>query len=115
MGLPDPWVNPFPSAPGWTWDVPSGGFVADPSNGHCFTLGDQTDAMLLGWSWGMPFNLTYDALAAGAVASSGGAFYILVDQDMLNAASQAAPDGLDWALLQSDLDALGLTEPTAST
>jgi len=111
MGLPDAWVTPFPSAPGWTWDVPSGGFVSDPSNGHCFTLGDQSDAALQCWSWGMPFTLTYDALAAGAVEANGGDLYLLVDQDILNAVSQAAPDGLDWALLQSDIAALNLPVP----
>lgn len=100
MGLPDSWVNPFPSGPGWTWDA-NGSTQFDPNNGHCFTLGDQTDDALGCWSWGMPFTLTYDALAAGAVSGSGGALYVLVDRQILNAASLKAPDALDWAAVMA--------------
>jgi hypothetical protein len=103
MAITDAWLAPFPSSPNWTWDVPSGGYVPDPNNGHCFTLADQNDKALQGWSWAMPFTLTYDALAAGAVAATGGAIYIEADQEILDQASQAAPDGLDWACLQADL------------
>lgn len=106
MSLPDAWVSPMPSAPGWTWDVPAGGFVPDPSNGHCFTLGDQSDAALQCWSWGMPFTLTYDALAAGGNDGAGGALYVLVDSEILAAASQTAPDGLDWATLIKDFQTI---------
>ena len=101
MSLPDEWVEPFPSAPGWTWDVPaSGGW--DPNNGHCFTLGDQNDAELECWSWGMPFHLTYDALAEGCSAANGGALYFLLDYEIINRASLAAPDALDWMQLKKD-------------
>ena len=109
MALPDAWLSPFPSSPGWTWDVPRGGFVPDPSNGHCFTLGDQNDAHLPCWSWGMPFILTYDALAAGCSSASGGALYIVVDAEILSAASQKAPDALDWAVLIADFNDAGGT------
>jgi hypothetical protein len=106
MGLPDAWVEPFPSGPGWTWKVVSGG--SDPNNGHCFTLGDQTDAELGIWSWGMPGFLDYDALAAYATV------YIEVDTDILSAAADAAPDGLDWACLMADFQDAGGTIVNAS-
>lgn len=106
MGLPDAWLDPFPSSPGWTWGVPSGGFVANPSNGHCFTLGDQNDKNLSCWSWAMPFTLTYDALAAGAVESGGGMLYFLLDAEILQQAAAQAPDGLDWACLQADFSSV---------
>ena len=102
MGLPDAWVNPFPQKPGWTWDVPAGGWASDPSNGHCFTLTDQSDASLGIMSWGMPATLTYDALAAGATQSGGGALYFLLDYEIVNRASLAAPDALDWEQLKKD-------------
>lgn len=101
MQLPDNWLNPFPSSPGWVWDAPNGVFVPDPNNGHCFSILDQTDKALIGGSWGMPFTLTYDALAAGCSAAGGGCFYILIDGDMLSRASAMVPDGLDWAAVQS--------------
>jgi hypothetical protein len=103
MAIPDALLNPFPSSAGWRWSVPAGGWIPNPANGHCFTLGDQEDGILRCWSWGMPFDLTYDALAAGAVASSGGALYIRLDAQILDAASQRAPDGLDWDALRADL------------
>lgn len=106
MGLPDVWIDPFPAAPGWTWDVPSGGFVPNPQNGHCFTLADQDETALECWSWAMRFTLTYDALAAGASDNNGGGLYVILDQEILDRVSQAAPDGLDWACLQKDFDSV---------
>jgi len=94
------WIDA--AAPGATWAVPPGGYVAVPSNGHCFTLADQTEHDLGIWSWAMPLRLTYDALAAATSAANGGALYIEVDADILAAASQSAPDALDWAALQAD-------------
>lgn len=114
MELPDAWITPFPSAPGWTWDVPPGGFRPNQSNGHCYTLGDQTETGLPCWSWGMPFILTYDALAAGCSSGNGGALYIIVDQEILNAVSKAAPDALDWAQLIADFNDAGGNAPAPS-
>ena len=107
MSLPDAWVTPMPGGPGWTWDVPTGGWKPDPNNGHCYTLLDQSDTALTCGSWAMPFTLTYDALAAGASDAGGGALYFLVDNDILMAASQRAPDGLDWATLIADFNDAG--------
>lgn len=106
MAIPDGLLNPFPSSPGWVWDVPTGGWVPDPNNGHCWTISGQTDRDVPMWSWAMSARLTYDALAAGAVASSGGALYIRLDAQILDAASQKAPDGLDWDALRADLSAI---------
>jgi len=109
MGLPDAWTNDMPSSPGWTWDVPTGGFVANPNSGHAFTLADQTEQNLRIWSWGMPGFLTYDALAAGATTAGGGGLYVELDEDTIIAGAQRAPDGLDWKALVTAFDAVGGT------
>jgi hypothetical protein len=117
MGLPEPWVAKMPSQSGWTWDVPRGGAPSgyfDPANGHCFSLYDYSTGnggtTLLGiGSWGMFGFLTPDALAAGAVASSGGMLYFVIDQQILSKAACVAPDGADWATIQSDFAAIGGT------
>ena len=105
--LPDSWLNS--AAPGSTWDFPKDGF--NPSNGHCFTLGDQGDATLAIWSWGRPLILTYDGLAACASGANGGAIYFLVDAEILAAASDAAPDALDWSAVQADFKSLQGPDP----
>ena len=111
MGLPDAWVASMPQASGWTWDVPAGGFVADPNNGHCFSLLDQTDAKLMIGSWGMFGSITYDALAAGGVPGGGGALYVELDEDVILASIQRAPDSLDWRALVTAFDGIGGAVP----
>ena len=112
MGLPDPWVASMPSQSGWTWSIPVGGAPSgyfDLNNGHCYTLLGQTQSSLPIGSWGMFGFLTPDALAAGAVASSGGMLYFVIDQQILSKAACVAPDGADWATIQSDFAAIGGT------
>jgi hypothetical protein len=110
MGLPDAWVSPFPASPGWTWDVAGD---SNPQNGHAFTLADQTDGDYYEcWSWAMPFMLTKAALQRYATTDGGGGLYVEVDRDILVAASQQAPDALDWTqLLQDFQDAGGTAAP----
>jgi hypothetical protein len=44
LSLPDAWINPMPSASGFTWSVAG---PPDPQNGHCFT-GDTKVSLLDG-------------------------------------------------------------------
>lgn len=100
--LPQSWIDS--AVPGATWGVPTDSF--NPNDGHCFTLGDQADANLSIWTWAMPLVLTYDGLAAATSSSNGGALYFRLSQEILNAASKACPDGLDWDTLIADANAL---------
>ena len=104
----DSWIQAV-QGPGFVWDVPSDGF--NPSNGHCFTLADFDQQSALIWAWGIQGRLTWAALAACTSTSNGGALYLVCDAEVLNAASQKAPDGLDWAALLDDFNSLGGTVP----
>jgi hypothetical protein len=105
--LPQSWIQQA-TGPGFVWDVPNDPFV--PSNGHCWTLADFDQTGLPVWSWGMPGRMTYDGLAAASSPINGGALYLVCDAETLNAASQLAPDGLDWAqVLVAFQDAGGTT------
>ena len=106
--LAQSWIDQA-SAPGFTWDVPPDGF--NPQDGHCFMLSDFDPQSALIWTWGMPARITWAALAACTSTANGGALYLVCDQEVLNAASQRAPDGLDWATLISDFNSLGGTVP----
>jgi hypothetical protein len=102
--LPEQWL--YSAAPGATWDVPAGGYKPAPENGHCYTLLDQDEQGLTITTWGRRMRQTYDALAACASSSNGGGLYVALDAQILNAAAQAAPDGLDWEALIADFNAL---------
>ena len=104
VDLPDAWVNPFPSGNGFTWDVKG---QSDPENGHCFIGTGYTPASVQIDTWGMLGNLTWAAVAAYAVARSGGALYTMLSPDQIAKAATKAPNGIDWATLVADFDALG--------
>lgn len=101
--LPDAWVQPMPSASGFTWDVAG---AADPSNGHCVMgAGYNSNGVTIG-TWAMTGLLTYDAIADYGSSSNGGAVYALITPDWLAQGQRAAPNGVDWDALTADLDAL---------
>lgn len=102
--LPDAWISPFPSGPGFTWDVAGD---PDPNNGHCFIgAGYDTSGVLID-TWGMIGKLTYAAVAKYAAAANGGQVYAILTPDQLAAGQTKAPNGIDWTALQSDLASLG--------
>jgi len=98
VGLPDAWINPFPQANGFVWDVGT----PDDQNGHCFiaTGYDATGVQID--TWGMLGTVTWAAMAGVDMQ-----LYALLSPDMLAKATQKAPTGLDWATLQADFGALG--------
>jgi hypothetical protein len=102
--LPDGWVNPMPSASGFTWDV-SGD--PDPNNGHCFVAVGYDPALVKILTWGMYGFITPAAISKYADASAGGELYAVISQEAINKASQLAPNGLNWAQLVTDFNDMG--------
>lgn len=102
--LPDQWVNPFPSGPGFVWDAAG---ASDPNNGHAVMacgygpLGVKID------TWGMLGTMTWAALAAYCVAPAGGELYVLLTLDQLARGQMRAPNGVAWADLIRDFDLIG--------
>lgn len=104
VGLPDAWVNPMPESPGFTWDVAGD---ADQNNGHCFpAFGYDSNGFTI-CTWAMLGTITNAAVSKYAAASSGGELWVVISQEQLNAATQKAPNGLDWTSLVNDFNALG--------
>jgi hypothetical protein len=110
LDLPDAWINPFPSASGFVWDVAG---APDPDNGHCPPGIDYNAQGIVISTWGMTGTMTWAALAQYCAASAGGELYAVFNEDTLNAATGLAPDGLDLAQMIADWNAMGgnLTPP----
>ena len=109
VDLPDAWVNPFPSADGFTWNVEGD---PDPENGHCiactdydFTHSNRHRFKIA--TWGMLGNLTPAALAKYFVPSADGGCYVVLSQESIIKGIDKAPNGLDWDQLQSDFALFG--------
>ncbi len=102
--LPDAWINPMPSAPGFTWDAAGD---PDPNNGHCVVgVGYNADGVVID-SWGMTGLVTNAAVSQYAGKAAGGELYTVVSQDGLNKATKKAPAGFDWSQLIADFDSMG--------
>jgi hypothetical protein len=101
--LPNAWVNPFPSANGFTWDVAG---PSNPNNGHAFCgVGYNANGVQI-CTWGMVGTITWKALEKYCASSSGGALYSMISTEILNSATQKSPTGLDWTTLQADFSLL---------
>ena len=110
--LPDAWVNPMPSAPGFTWDVAGS---PDPQNGHCVIAAGYNATGITISTWGMLGTMTWAALAEYASAQSNGQLFVAVSADMVAKGQTVAPNGVSWSALQADFIALGgqtITIPT---
>lgn len=106
--LPDAWVNPFPSGPGFTWGKAGS---ADPNNGHSICGVGYTSSGVTVCSWGLLGLLTDAAIAAYATSRSGGELYVLLTPDQLLKGQSKAPNGFAWADLIADFDRLGGNVP----
>jgi hypothetical protein len=108
MELPDAWVNPAPSASGFTWDVAG---AADPNNGHCVAgVGYDAEGVTIA-TWGMTGELTDAAVAQYASPASNGELYTAVSHDAISKITDKAPNGFDWSQLIADFDSIGGTVP----
>ncbi len=113
--LPDAWINPFPSAPGFTWGVAGS---TDPQNGHCVVgVGYDANGVQVS-TWGMIGTITWDAIAQYCTSNVGGGLYVMLTPDQLAKASDPttgkAPNGVSWGDLVADFDAMGghVPQPT---
>jgi hypothetical protein len=104
LELPDAWINPMPSEPGFIWDAQG---PPDPDNGHCVAgVGYTTQGVVID-TWGMTGTLTDSAIAQYGTPASNGEVYTVVSQDAIGQASQKAPNGFDWSQLIADFDSMG--------
>jgi hypothetical protein len=112
LELPDKWVNPEPTASGFTWDVAG---PPNPNNGHCVVGIGYTSKGVKICSWGMLGLLTDAAIAKYATKTGEGELYTVVSQEAINKATQKAPAGFDWSQLIADFDSMGgnVSEPSA--
>jgi hypothetical protein len=78
LELPDAWINPMPSEPGFVWNVAG---PSDPNNGHCVVgVGYTAEGVTID-SWGMTGLITNKAVEKYAVPDSAGELYTVVSQD----------------------------------
>jgi hypothetical protein len=104
VDLPAAWISPMPSASGFTWDV-AGDPV--PANGHCFCVVGYDPMGLLIDTWGLLGRLTYAAVAKYCSAAGGGDLYVALAPDQMAKGASLAPNGVAWADLIADFDAMG--------
>ncbi len=104
MALPEPWVAPFPSGPGFRWDV--AGAPVD-ANGHAVMATGFKPGIIDIDSWGMGGEITDAAVAKYCAASAGGGLYVMITPDQLLTGQAKAPNGISWVDLIADFDALG--------
>jgi hypothetical protein len=104
VGLPDAWINPFPSASGFTWGVHG---AADDQNGHAFLGVGYNAAGVQVDTWGLIGTVTWQAVAKYCAAGAGGQLFALLTPDMLATGASMAPNGFAWGDLVADFDAMG--------
>ena len=104
MELPENWVNPFPSGPGFVWDV-AGDPI--PENGHCVAGFAYDHGGVVIDSWGLQGMLTDAAISKYANPQSQGGLYTVISMDSINRATGKAPSGFDWSQLVADFDSMG--------
>jgi len=111
LELPDAWISPFPSSPGFVWDVGT----PDPQNGHCVAgVGYNAQGVLIS-TWGLIGTMTYAAIAALCVQANGGELYVMLTPDQILKGAAKAPNGVAWADLVTDLQQLNGAPASAPT
>ena len=105
--LPDTWINPFPSASGFVWDVGT----PDPNNGHCVMgMGYNGQGVQID-SWGLLGTITWAAIAQLCAGNGGGELYVMLSADQLAKGQAKAPNGLAWTQLLTDFNTMGGNVP----
>ena len=104
VALPDAWINPFPSASGFLWNVAGD---PDPNNGHAFpAIGSYTAVGPTIDTWGMHGVITWDAVAKYASAAGGGELYVVLSSETIVQATQKCPSGFDFTQLLADIQSI---------
>ena len=104
LALPDAWINPFPGANGFIWDVAG---APDSNNGHCVPFYGYSTAGVKICTWGLLGTMTYAALAEYAVSKSSGELWVVLTPDQLTKGQSKAPNGVAWGDLIGDFDSIG--------
>ena len=102
--LPDSYMHAAASGPGFTWqkDTP------DANNGHCIGSVGYVPGKLVIDTWGdMPGYIEDDAVASECTDVAGGGLVIVLTKEILSAATQKSPTGLDWTGILQVFDGLG--------
>ena len=100
LGLPDAYVNPFPSGNGFVWDVNGS---SNPNQGHCIVSFGYNENEARIDTWGLLGGMTFAALAAYLTANAGGEMYAILAPDWISQATQKAPNGFNAAQLEQYL------------
>lgn len=106
VGLPDKWIEPFPEKDGFVWDFAG---PANPNNGHAFMAVAYTKDGVIIDTWGLRGLITWEAIAQYCI--HGGALYVGLSPDMLAKGADKAPNGLAWASIIAQFDAMGGNVP----
>ena len=107
--LPGAWISPFPSGPGFVWDVAG---EPGPEHGHCVMAAGYDAQGVKLCTWGLLGTLTWGAIAKYCTPDAGGAVYALLTPDQIACGKGASPNGVDWTALQADLAQLAAAAPT---
>lgn len=101
--LPDAWVNPMPSASGFTWGAAG---PPDPDNGHCFLGCGYSPSEVIISTWGMTGYIENAAIEKYATTEGQGELYAVISTTAIAKATQKAPNGFDWSQLLADFDSM---------
>jgi hypothetical protein len=110
VGLPDAWLNPWPSGNGFVWSG-VGPHAADPNNGHAFLGTGFDDLGVKIDTWGLIGHITWAAISNYATNNGGGELYALLTPDQLAKGQAKAPNGVDWSALVQAFDDKGGNVP----
>jgi len=108
LELPDAWVNPMPSRPGFVWDAAG---PPDMNNGHCVAGAGYNAKGVTICTWGMMGLMTDAAIGKYCVPAAHGELYTVISMDAINKATNKAPVGFDWSQLVADFDSMGGSVP----
>lgn len=105
--VPDAWINPFPSADGFVWDVGT----PNPNQGHAVcAVGYDASGVQID-SWGLRGTVTWAAVSSLCNPNVGGGLYVVLTPDQLARGTTKAPNGFPWVELVGDFDVMGGTVP----
>jgi hypothetical protein len=100
--MPAAWINPFPSASGFLWQVAG---PAVPANGHAFCSMAYSDVGPKIETWGMDGWLAWNAVSEYCSTPLQGELYTVLSEESIIKATAKAPSGVDWDYLLADFQA----------
>ena len=101
--LPDGCITPMPSEDGFVWQVAG---APNPDSGHAVCAVDYNKNGITILSWGMYGVITWAAVAKYLTPAGNGEMHVPLTPEIIAAATQKSPTGLNWSQLLSDIAAL---------